>query len=103
LDAIGTGAVDAAFMACSWGAFQVLGEYWSTLLYQSPYALARACSQDEAGQLDLLIRYIEHFRLQDELRALSPNPETCRAFARAYNGPRYEVGGYHTKLAQALR
>ncbi|WP_226018099.1 N-acetylmuramidase domain-containing protein [Novosphingobium sp. FKTRR1] len=101
-DAIGTGAVDAAFMACSWGAFQIMGEWWDECLYASPYALAHACAQDEAGQLQLLIKYVEHFALQDELKQLTSNPETCRPFAAAYNGPRYAVGGYHVKLAERM-
>ncbi len=101
-DAIGTGAIDAAFMACSWGAFQIMGEWWDELGYDSPYALAWSCAQDEAGQLELLCRYIEHFDLQDEMRRITSNPDSCRPFAAAYNGPRYAVGGYHTKLAARM-
>lgn len=101
-DAIGTGAVDAAFMACSWGAFQVLCEYWSDLGYPSPYALAWTCAQSEGDQLELLARYIEHFGLRDELQALTSNPATCRAFAAAYNGPAYRRNRYDQKLAEAM-
>jgi hypothetical protein len=37
------------------------------------------------------------------LAALSANPDDCRAFARAYNGPGYEANGaYHVKLARAM-
>jgi hypothetical protein len=36
LDALVTGQVDAAFMACSWGKFQVLGEYWDDFHFASP-------------------------------------------------------------------
>lgn len=101
-DAIGTGAVDAAFMACSWGAFQVLGEYWADLGYRSPYALAWTCAQSEGDHLELLVRYIEHFGLADELRELTSNPATCRPFAAAYNGPGYRANRYDEKLAAVM-
>ncbi len=103
LGAIGTGAVDAAFMACSWGRFQVLGEYWDDFGYASPIALALSTVASEAAHYELLCHYVEHFRLQDELATLSANPETCRAFAKAYNGPGYGRFGYHAKLAAAMR
>lgn len=100
--AIATGSVDAAFMACSWGAFQVMGQYWSDLGYPSPYALAWTCVQSEGDQLELMVRYIEHFGLADELRALSSNPASCAPFAAAYNGPGYRQNNYDAKLAQAM-
>jgi hypothetical protein len=85
--AIATGEVDAAFMATSWGAFQIMGEWWDALGYQSPFAMAFACVASEAAHLDMLARYIEHFRLKPALAALTSNPATCRAFAAAYNAP----------------
>jgi hypothetical protein len=100
--AIATGSVDAAFMSCSWGAFQVMGQYWSDLGYPSPYALAWTCTQSEGDQLELMIRYIEHFGLADELRALTSNPASCAPFAAAYNGPNYRQNSYDTKLAKAM-
>jgi hypothetical protein len=103
LGAIVTGQVDAAFMACSWGKFQVLGEYWDDFQFDSPFALAFSTVPSERGQYELLCRYIELNALQDEMRALSPNPETCRAFAKAYNGPGYVKFDYHTKLAKAMK
>ena len=102
-EAIATGEVDAAFQSCSWGLFQVLGQWWDELEYPSPFALAWTCAQSEGDQLELFIRYIEHFRLQDELRLLSPNPVTCRPFAAAFNGPAYRRGAYDEKLASAMR
>ena len=100
--AIATGEVDAAFQSASWGAFQVMGEWWDECGYPSPYALAWTAAQSEADQLELLIRYIEHFSLQDELAALTSNPVTCRPFAAAYNGPRYRLNRYDDKLAEEV-
>lgn len=101
--AIEVGAVDAAFMACSWGKFQVLGEYWDDLEYASPFALAFSTVVSEAAHYDLLCHYIEHFRLRDEMGALSTSADTCRAFAKAYNGPGYAKFDYHAKLAAAMK
>jgi hypothetical protein len=103
LGAVVTGEVDAAFMACSWGKFQVLGEYWDDFHYASPYALALSTVASEAGHYQLLVHYVEANRLQDEMAALSTDPETCRAFAKAYNGPGYVQFDYHNKLAAAMK
>jgi hypothetical protein len=85
--AIATGAVDAAFMATSWGAFQIMGEWWDALGYQSPFAMAFACVASEAAHLDMLARYIEHFRLKPALAALTSNPATCRALPLPTTAP----------------
>lgn len=94
---------DAAFSACSWGKFQVMGMHWQKLGYDSPYQLARSTVDTERAHYELLARYIERFGLVDALRKLSTNPEDCRAFAKAYNGPGYEKFSYHTKLASAMK
>lgn len=36
-------------------------------------------------------------------RRLSPDPETCRDFAKGYNGAGYRKFAYHEKLARAMR
>lgn len=102
-DAIATGDVDAAFMACSWGAFQIMGDWWDELGYPSPYAMAWTCTQSEGDHLELFVRFIEFHKLQDELRAVTSNSETCRAFAAAYNGPNYSRFDYHGKIARSMR
>jgi hypothetical protein len=79
-----------------------MGEWWDALGYQSPFAMAFACVASEAAHLDMLARYIEHFRLKPALAALTSNPATCRAFAAAYNGPGYRVNRYDEKLAARM-
>lgn len=103
--AIVTGSVDAAFMSCSWGKFQVLGEYWDDFNYASPFAFAHSLVANEAAHYEMLCAYVEHFRLQDEMKAISTNADTCRAFAKAYNGGSYAdiPPGYHVKIANAMR
>lgn len=94
---------DAAFGAGSWGKFQVLGLHWSRLGYESSFALARSTVDSEAAHYELLLRYIFANGLADAMRAISIDPETCRAFAKGYNGPAYAKLGYHQKLARAMR
>jgi murein L,D-transpeptidase YcbB/YkuD len=49
-----------------------------------------------AGQVELMVRYIEKAGLASALRS-----KDWTTFARGYNGPGYAKQGYHTKLAQA--
>lgn len=93
---------DAAFASASWGKFQVMGAHWSKLAYASPYALAYSCVGSEAGHYELLCRFVETFGLLPSMRELSADPDACRAFAKAFNGPGYRVNSYHTKLAGAM-
>jgi hypothetical protein len=93
----------AAFSSASWGKFQVLGMHWAALEYPSAIELAYSTVTGEAAHYEMLARFIERNGLKDELRALSSDPEDCRAFAKAYNGPAYERFDYHTKMARAMR
>lgn len=93
---------DAAFASCSWGKFQVLGQWWDKFGFASPYDLAFSTVASEAAHYELLARYIEVFKLTGALRALSTDPDACRAFAAGYNGPGYAKYSYHTKLAAAM-
>lgn len=94
---------DAAFSACSWGKFQVLGAHWRELNYVSPIELAYSTVTGEAAHYELLVRFIEAEGLKTALKALSDDPETCRAFASRFNGPSYRQFDYHAKLARAMR
>lgn len=94
---------DAAFSACSWGKFQVLGSHWSVLGYPSPIDMAYSAVTGEAAHYEMLARFIEKNGLKDELCALSTDPADNRAFAKRYNGPAYERFKYHTKLAEAMK
>jgi hypothetical protein len=96
-------APDAAFASASWGKFQVMGGHWEALRYSSPFAMAASAVTGEAAHYDMLCRFIEANNLQDEMRALSPDPNDCRAFARAYNGAAYTENQYHLKLARKMR
>jgi len=94
---------DAAFSSVSWGKFQILGAHWSRLGYQSAYAMAWTSAQSEGDHYEMLVRYIEEFRLQKALQALSDNPSDCVEFASRYNGPAFRVNRYDEKLAEAMQ
>ncbi|PLC03524.1 hypothetical protein CY658_22205 [Variovorax sp. RO1] len=49
----------AAVASCSWGAFQVMGEYWSSMGYSSPESLANECMASIDGQAKLFMKYIK--------------------------------------------
>lgn len=94
----------AAIESASWGLWQIMGFHWNTLGYESPLDFACSMVKSEAGHLEALVRFIEVNKLQDELRACrAASPDSCRPFARAYNGAGYEANRYHTKMAEALK
>jgi hypothetical protein len=82
----------------SWGVGQVMGAHWKWLGYASVDALVREARASVAGQVRLMVRYIEKAGLRPALAA-----RDWRAFARGYNGPNFAVHGYHTKLERAHR
>ncbi len=89
---------DAAVESCSWGSGEVMGAHWRVLGYSSAGALETSARRGVAGQVDMMVRFIVHNNLKDEL-----NSQDWAKFARGYNGPNYAAGGYHTKMAAAYR
>jgi hypothetical protein len=95
---------EAAFRACSWGAFQVLGENAVALGYASAFDMALALTVSEAAHLDSFARFVKANGLVDELRACrAGDPESCIPFVQRYNGPGFRQFSYHVKLAEAAR
>lgn len=92
-----------AVESASWGKFQVMGAWWKDLGYRSSFEFAWRMRESEYEHYEVLARYIEKNGMLEAVRALSTNPEDCRAFAKGYNGPAYAKHGYHTKLAAAMR
>lgn len=93
----------AAFAACSWGAFQVLGENWEALKYDSPYSMALELVKSEGAHLDCFRRFVESKKLVAALRKCKPDdPDSCIAFVTGYNGAGFRTFKYHIKLAAAI-
>lgn len=94
----------AAIESASWGLFQIMGFNWSVMNYPSARAFADAMVRSEGDQLDAVVRFIMGNGLAPALRrCVAGKPDSCRDFARGYNGARYAENGYHTKLAEALK
>ena len=95
---------EAAFQSASWGKFQVMGAHWKALGYVSPIGMAFSTTKSEADHYEMLVRFIQANKLEDEMRMISTKVDDCRPFAAKYNGPKYELmGGYHIKLAKAMQ
>lgn len=86
----------AALESISIGIGQVMGAHWKTLGYASAEAMVDKARENAAGQIELMVRYIEKFGLVDELQRLD-----FTAFARGYNGSGFRANKYHTKMAAA--
>lgn len=94
----------AAIESASWGLWQIMGFHWKALGYASAHEFARSMVASEAGHLDALVRFIEKNGLAPKLRACrAGSPDSCRAFAKSFNGAGYERNKYHIKMAEALR
>lgn len=93
---------DAAFASASWGKFQIMGSHATSLGYANPIEFAYSMTRSELAHYQALAKFIKVNRLDDEARALSTNPKTCRPFAKAYNGTAYERFDYHNKMARAM-
>lgn len=94
---------EAAFRACSWGAFQVLGENAVSLGYTSAYDMAKSLVPSEAGHLETMVRFIKANGLADEFRHCKPgDAASCIPFVSRYNGSGFRAYNYHVKLATAI-
>ncbi len=87
---------DCALMACSWGLGQVMGFHWQKLGYASLQDFVNAMYENEANQLDAMVRYIQVFGLADELQN-----KNWSGFAYGYNGRAFRKNRYDEKLAMA--
>ncbi len=85
----------AAYAACSWGIGQVLGENADWLGYRNPQALAEEAMKSVAGQVRVMVRFIEKRGIMDELQR-----HDWAGFARRYNGPG-QVAKYSAMMARA--
>ena len=73
---------NAAYMATSFGMFQILGQNHKIVGFETPAELARYISQSEANQVEVFVRWVERDKLLQSLRCLE-----WENFALRYNGP----------------
>lgn len=92
-----------ALESASWGLFQIMGYHWRALGYSSVQDMVQVMTASEAGHLDAMVRFIHANGLAGALRRCKAgDAESCRDFARGYNGTGYARNSYHVKLARAL-
>lgn len=87
---------EAAHAACSWGVGQVLGENARWLGFESAEALADEACSGVAGQVRLMLRFID----KRGLRRAIEERDWVR-FAEGYNGPQQARHNYAGRIASA--
>lgn len=87
---------NAALESTSWGIGQVMGANWKSLGFNSVQDLVQTARSRIEGQIDVMLRFIEHNDLLDELMR-----GDWLAFARAYNGPA-QANSYARLLGNAV-
>lgn len=88
----------AALQSCSWGAFQIMGEYWSTMKYPSAQDFTQSISRSPKEQIKSFVAYIKY--VNPSIKKYLKNLD-WPATAAAYNGPSYRDYDYDGKLAKA--
>jgi hypothetical protein len=90
---------DAANKACSWGAFQILGQNHKQCGFENSQDFVDAMWTGGApAHLDAFVKFIQANKLDGALRA-----KNWAAFARGYNGPGYAQNAYDKKMASAYQ
>lgn len=85
---------EAALNSCSWGQFQIMGENWQDLGYQSVFEFVEQMQTSETLQLEAFIRFIE--TKKGLLPALQKHD--WDTVFRFYNGANYKKLGYESKF-----
>ena len=88
--------LQAALKSASWGLFQILGEHYEALNYDSVETFVQEQNESERNHLEAFIRFITTFNMIQHLK-----DRDWRGFAIRYNGPGYERNNYHVKLEMA--
>lgn len=85
---------DAAMQATSWGMMQVMGFHWKTLGFDSVGAMVDFAKESEANQVKLGVLLINK---SAKLSTALKNKD-WKTFAYYYNGPKYAMNKYDTRL-----
>ena len=88
-----------ALMSASWGAFQIMGENWQALGYESVQDFVAKMCESESHQLDAFVRFIE---TKKGLKEALQKGDWDKVFM-LYNGKAYKKLGYDVKFTRELR
>lgn len=87
---------NAAIMSTSWGMFQIMGdEYWR-LGYNTPRAMVDSFDMGEIRHLDGFIAFCKSKKILEAMKPLA-TIEDVQEFFLKYNGPSYLKNGYVQK------
>jgi hypothetical protein len=86
----------AAHKACSWGAFQIMGENYEAAGCRTIDEFIDKMNSGAPAHLDAFVAFIQANKLDEALRA-----KNWAAFARGYNGAAYAANKYDKKMAAA--
>lgn len=89
---------EAALESASWTSFQILGQNWKSMGYDSIQDFINDAYTDEDKHLDMFVKFVQANNLVRFLKS-----KEWRSFARGYNGSGFEKNKYHTKLEAAYR
>lgn len=89
---------EAALKSCSWGAFQIMGEYWEVMKYGSAKEFTKAVSRSPKEQIKTFVNYIKY--VNPAIKKHLKNHD-WEATAKAYNGAGYKKYHYDDKLEAA--
>lgn len=93
----------AAFQSVSLTQFQIMGAHYEKLGYSRPWEMMLAATDSEMVHYQLMAKWINmDANGRNGLKAMSNDPNSCRAFARFWNGPAFAKNNYHVKLAAAV-
>lgn len=90
---------DCAYMSASFGQFQIMGENWQLLGYESVQDFVAKMSESERHQLDAFVRFIQS---KKGLKEALQKADWDKVFT-LYNGKNYKKLGYDVKFARELR
>ncbi len=86
----------AALQSASWGAFQIVGEYYAQAGFGAVADFVTAMMQSQRRHLDAFVAFIA----ADAPMLKALQTLNWAGFARLYNGPDYATNAYDTKMAQ---
>jgi len=92
---------DSAYMAASWGKFQILGENFKLAGFKSVVDFVEAHKISELEHLKAFVSFISNTSYKSRKLVDYLQDKDWASFARAYNGPAYSKNQYDLKLEQA--
>lgn len=83
----------AANLSTSFGMFQIMGFNHNKCGFDNVFDFVKFLRESEENQIDAFFKFIKNIKADDKLKA-----KDWAGFARAYNGPGYEINKYDKKL-----